>query len=229
MEKHPNAPGLANVPAGTPTSTPDGRSFIGSKSKEFGGSRPVPKTIVAPAVGAIPDEAKPEPEEPDKELSTCSRCSFAVPDGAVFCPACGMELDRHGLAKALGITLDEKDLSDYLFQGYLVKEVPLVHGKMALFKTLLPSESEKIEQMMMERFGNDQVTNKLWVNAYSIITLSYGWVKFDDTGFGDTPEKRFEHIQERTGAHLVDLASLKWNQFNRAVGAMLEDPEAIKN
>jgi hypothetical protein len=60
------------------------------------------------------------------------------------------------------------------------------------------------------------------------MNLSYGWVSFDGVSFGDTPTKRQERLEGSIGVHLLDIASKKWSLFNRAVSAMLEDPEVIK-
>lgn len=226
MEKQQQPPSLARVPAGTPTETPDGRTFIGGKSKEFQQGR---EQLTQTSVPQQKESQQKQDEAKNQNASPCTICGGDVTDKYVFCPTCGTELNRKALAKALRIELTEEDLSEYLFKGYLVKEIPLVGDKKALFKTLLPSEAEEVDNALLSKFGDKSVTNSLYSNVYSTHILSYGWIKFDDNSLGETPEQRLKHIREHTGGHLVDIASKKWNMFNRAVSAMLEDPDIIKN
>lgn len=224
MDNHKGTPGVAPVPAGTPTENLQGRTFIGGKSEQFQKSVRSGTAVVADT--PMPEVKKPPPKE-DAEL--CSACSEEIKKEHLYCSTCGLELGRRDIVKALGIELTEEDLSEYLFKGYLVKQVPLVHGKMATFKTLLPSESNAAETTVMEYFKDQEATNAQWSNVYAQIYLSYGWIKFDNTPLGDTAKKRREFIDNSIGVHLLDIASKKWNLFNRALAVLLEDPDALKN
>ena len=222
MEKH-RTPGVAPVPAGTPTENLEGRSFIGGRAREFapGLSPRQPKEDQGP-------EEKTE-ETSEKELLTCPACEEALHEADIYCRKCGIELGRKDVIKALGIEFTEEDISSYLFKGYLVKEIEIIKGKMATFKTLTAEEGQKVEEEVMAHFREKDATNNQWANIHAILHLSYGWYKFDDVPIVEDAAKRKDHILKAMGVHLVDMAAKKYNLFNRAVAAMLEDPEVLKN
>lgn len=227
MANHRETPGVAPVPAGTPTENLAGKSFIGGKSKQFqGATRSVPEEVrMAPA----PDVPVKVEDVPEEDQERCSACDGLVEDAHLFCPTCGLDLTRKDVASALSIKLTDDDIGEYLFKGYLVKEVPLIKGKMATFKTLTPAEANAAEEAVTKLFKDRDATNAQLANVYAQVYLSYGWVKFDGASLGDTPESRKEFIDNKVGVHLVDMASKKWNLFNRAISAMLEDPDVLKN
>lgn len=223
MENHSNAPGVAPVPIGTPTQTPSGKTFIGGKSREFqAAARQVQEADIEETA------KKKEEEKVDESAKPCPVCNEPIDPKYVFCGFCGLELGRKSLVGALGIELTDDDVSEYLFKGYLAKEITLTHGKKGMFKTLLPKESYDIENKVTERFKGGDATHNQYNNYHALMNLSYGWVSFDGVSFGDTPAKRQDRLESSVGVHLLDIASKKWSLFNRAVSAMLEDPEVIK-
>lgn len=212
----PVAPGVARLPEGTPTHHPDGHAFIGGKTKEMGTPRK-------------PVDPKPEKPEEKKNETDCPACGGGVGENQLFCGHCGVELGRKDIAKAIGIKITEDDVSEYFFKGYLVKEIEIAHGKKGIFKTLIPKEMDELETKMMERFKDKDVSQNQWSNLSAITGLSYGWIKFDSVKLGETADERFEYLMEKVGPHVIDIASKKWTILNRAVQAMLEDPDVVKN
>ncbi len=235
MENHSKAPLIANAEPGIPTSLPGGKSFIGGKSSHFGGSSPTPTS--APQNAVLDDDVSSSPEpkqeseknEQDKVSLTCHVCGSDVLDWHAYCPSCGADRGSGDVSKALGLELNEEDLSQYLFKGYLVKEIEIIKGHTVLFKTLLPVEVSEAEEKLVNIFRDKTPTDAQWVNTNAQISLSYGWIKFDGTSLGKTPDERYEHIGKSIGVHLMDAASKKWNLFNRAISNLLADPDAIKN
>lgn len=220
------APGVANAAAGTPLTNKEGKSFIGGAAPEF--KRPGTDEFANdPRTGA--NNAKAEAEESPPEFEeTCSGCSDPISGDWLFCPSCGMEMNSGNYAKALSLELTEDDLSEYLFKGCLTKEVPLTAGKTAVFKTLVGGESESIETKLYEEFKDKETTQMAYLNRAAVVNLSFGWLRFDDQVLGDSPESRAERLSN-FGVHLIDMASKKWTLFNRAVGAMLENSDILKN
>lgn len=233
MEKHSNTPGVAPVPAGTPTQTPEGRTFIGGKSREFQRGGPPDREFTEdPRTGMmnVPSGDVVSDDQTDEaEVTPCMGCAQPVSQEWIHCAYCGAFLYQGNPAKAIGIEITEEDIGEYLFKGYLVKDVELTHGKKATFKTLIPKEGYAIEDTVMEMFKDKDATQNRYSNTYALVNLSYGWMRFDGQSLGDTPEKRLQHLQEAIGIHLLDIASKKWNLFNRAVTAMLEQPDIVKN
>jgi len=230
MENHGNSPLIANADPGTPTSFPGGKPFIGGRSSHFGGSKrsdPQQETNQDRPVDTQP-EVKVTPEESETELH-CSACGSDVLDWYAYCPSCGVDRGTGDVSKALGVKLTDEDLSQYLFKGYLAKEIEVIKGHTVLFKTLLPVESGEAEEKLVNIFRDKMPTDAQWVNTNAQISLSYGWIKFDGVSLGKTPDDRFEHIGKSIGVHLMDTVSRKWNLFNRAISNLLNDPDAIKN
>ena len=222
MDNRSGSPGLSQVPAGTPTHTPGGKAFIGGMSPEFRGASKKPDKS--------PMTAEPEPEAKVSEKDgPCPACELPVKAEHIFCPTCGIELGRSGVGKALGVEFSDEDISEYLFKGYMVKDIPIFKGKMATMKTLLPRESNAAEDTIMAHFKGKDATNGQWANVNALVHLSHAWVKFDGQSLGETPEARYERLESSIGVHLIDIASKKWSLFNKAVIALLEDPNVIKN
>lgn len=218
----PEAPGIAPPLPGTPTHHPDGHAFIGGKAKEMS----IRRNLADPEPSPGTDSSKKEEVVEDEK---CPACGEDVEKKHFFCTMCGVELGRKDIAKTLGIALTEDDVSEYFFKGYLVKEIEIAHGKRGIFKTLLPKEMDELESSMMERFKDRDVSQAQWSNISAITGLSYGWVKFDGMSLGETPGERFAYLMGKMGPHVIDIASKKWTVLNRAVQAMLEDPDVIKN
>lgn len=232
MENQKVMPGVVNANPGTPTQLPNGKHFIGGRSPQFGNKAVSSQVPNAYENNEQKQEVRPEPEsDPEKSADElqCIACGSDVKSSDAYCSSCGADQNRGDLSAALGVKLGEDDLSEYLFKGYLVKEVPLIKGHKALFKTLTPVESNKVEETVLSLFKDKDPTNDQWMNTRVISYLSYGWIKFDGTSLGETPEDRMEHLNKSVGVHLVDLASKKWNLLNRAVSSMLEEPNIIKN
>lgn len=210
--------------AGIPTHTPDGKAFIGAKSKEFQQMAGAPP----PEKMAIPEEP-PKKEEPKEEKNLCRGCGSDIEKECNYCPFCGLEQETGNASKGLGIKLSDEELSEYFFQGYLVKEISLVRDKKAIFKTLLPFEATEVEKKVMDVLKDGDATQRQWQNIVALVNLSYGWIKFDNQSLGETPPERYKRLDTTIGTHLIDIASRKWTLFNRSVQQMLEDPDALKN
>ena len=221
MEK---APGIAHAPPGTPLSTPDGKLFIGAKSDAFkdGNSSRLEKKQPQ-----TQDEKNSEPEVP--EGVSCPACQSEVAADVNYCPICGVDLGKLDVESALGIKIGDEDLQQYLFQGYLVKEITIIGDHTAVMKTLVPKDVNAIELSMTQKWGEKKITNSHWQSQFALENLAHGIVKFGGISLGETPEERYVYLTEKMGSHLIDILSRKWSLLNRAVSHLLQNPDALKN
>jgi len=209
---------IAPVPVGTPTQTPNGKTFIGGKAAEFNRS-----TRTSPQEESSSEKVALEPID-----QKCSACGDTNEPDSSFCSSCGTELGIKGIEESLGVEFTDDDISEYLFKGYIAKEIPLFRDKMAVMKTLLPKEASAAEDFVVAHFQGKEATQSQWSNVDALTYLSFGWTKFDGNSLGGTQGERYATIEGTIGVHLLDIASKKWSLLNRAVTELLEGPK-VKN
>ena len=110
----------------------------------------------APSEPAL--QAKPKEKDSENELTECPnmRCATKLESEWTFCAKCGANLLRRGAARQLGIELTEEDLEDYLFRGYILREIKILGKHAATFKSSQAKELREIDDYMMNgSWGKD--------------------------------------------------------------------------
>ena len=97
------------------------------------------------------EQAKVVAEEEDKELVNCpnSRCAIDLDPEWSYCSKCGSDLLRGGLEAMLGIEFTEDDVHDYLFKGFIMKEVKILGKNTAVMKTSQAKDLQEIDDFIM--------------------------------------------------------------------------------
>ena len=137
---------------------------------------------------------------------------------------------REELEKALGIEITAEDLKEYVFKGRLSKEIELVPDVLkAVFQTLTPDEFMEIDIKTAELRAGNQHTSDGIANSVAILNLSYAWTHANGRMLSpkNEPKKRESYIV-KMGAHVVDIASVKLNEFNTLIRVILQDKTFTK-
>jgi hypothetical protein len=170
----------------------------------------------------LSEKAPPEPET-DVEHK-CTRCSTISSEEANFCHKCGKDLLLDPMKK-LGIEFTEEDLDQYLFKGYLVKEVKVV-GRSLMVRSSLPDDHKQITAYLMDEWNNKPVTQDFWENLRGAASISLCIVSFDGKEIGENVSERVDWML-KIGSALHDMITNKVVLFNRAITEWLSKKDTF--
>lgn len=182
-------------------------------------------------------EKKPEPKaaESDSDLKVCPNptCPQKLVREWLFCSRCGSNLLRNGAAKQIGIELTEEDLHDYLFRGYVMRDIKILGKHVATFKSSQPKELREIDDYMMngswgkDENGRDRKISEFYMRQLNAMCMAAASiVKLDGEAIGVSFSERIDWMQNR-GSAFVDLVSQKAALFNQSVTEFLKDQETV--
>ena len=170
------------------------------------------------AMGMSPEQAKAEEEEEQAKAEAppppCPRCKVQPEKEHNFCSKCGQDLvPAENLLERLGIQpLTDDDMNDYLFKGYIEKEIPVL-GRKATIRTTIPKDSRDIDAWFMVTgpYKDKQLSGTLYQQLYNMATMAVATSAFDGIRMGDTLDKRMAWWDDK-GAMLADLmfARVRW-------------------
>lgn len=190
---------------------------------------------------SVPDEPKPAPKvEPDIEPeegggSVCPNpmCRAPLSEGWDYCAKCGRDLVREGPAKRLKISFTEEDVQDYVFRGYVIRDIKIMGRYTMTLKSSQPKDLEEIDDFVMNgswtktKDGKDKSLSEFYVRQMNSMAVTAATVqKMDGKSIGDTLADRIEWLNER-GSAFVDLLSQKVVWFNQALTEYLQREDTI--
>ena len=176
-----------------------------------------------------------EPELKEEAPTKCknSMCNAALDPTWKFCSRCGREIADKSAAAKLGITFTEEDLSDYLFKGYVVRELSLLGSHKVTLKSSQPIDMDEIDDYIMNgkwaknKDGTERKISDFYLRQMNSMCITAASVqKMDNTSIGGTISERIEWLNER-GSALVDMVSQRAVWFNQALTEFLNDKDAV--
>jgi len=179
-------------------------------------------------------ESTAEKTEPEPELGICPRlgCPQVVEKAWNYCPRCGEDLLKDDILKKLGISFTEDDLSDYLFRGYIVRDLKILGKHTMTIKSSQPQDLDEIDRVIMQgkwtknKDGSERKVSEFYLRQMNAICVSaVSIVKIDGESIGDTIEERVKYLNER-GAAFLDILSQRVTWFNRALTEYLQKEDA---
>lgn len=180
-----------------------------------------------------PAEAAKPVVSDDGELKACPRCRTELKVEWNFCMRCGADLIRGGAAKYLGITFTEEDVHDYLFRGYITREVAVFGKFKVTLKSSQPTDIDEIDRYVMTgpwRKGEKGVTREVsnfYLEQINTLCMTAACAqKFNGESMGATLEQRMEWLMAR-GSALVDQMGQKAILFNRAITDHLKAADTV--
>lgn len=201
---------------------------VGSSAKE---NRPRSVVREEEASSSEPEGS----EETEKVRNKCPNtvCGAPVEVSWSYCPRCRTDLLRDGAAERLGLKFNEEDLSDYLFKGYISREIKLLGRHNATIKSGQPKDLNAIDNYIMngswskDENGDDRKVSDFFIRQMNAICQTASCViKIDGEAIGDSFEKRVEWLMER-GSAFVDILCEKVSLYNQALGDFLKKEDSI--
>jgi hypothetical protein len=182
----------------------------------------------------LEEPAPAEESEPEvRKHCPNSSCGIGVEKGWSYCSTCGTDLLVNGFQSKLGIKLTEEDLSDYLFKGYISREVKILGKHNATMKSSQPKDLEEIDRFIMtgkwgkEEDGSDRRVSDFFMRQMNALCQTASCVmKVDGDSIGDNLEARMEWLMER-GSAFVDILSQKVGWYNQALTEFLKDEDTV--
>lgn len=172
-------------------------------------------------------------EEVKPELKVCPRCRKDLKDEWNFCSGCGEDLVREGPAKKLGIVWKETDLHDYIFKGYVVRDLMVLGKHKVTVKSSQPQDLAEIDDYIMngDWAKNPDKTARNISDFYlrqinALCQTASSVQKFDGELIGQRLADRVKWFDER-GSAFVDLVSTRVVLFNRALTDYLKKADSL--
>jgi len=178
-------------------------------------------------------QAEPEPEKASPSTCLNPRCGIKVEPAWDYCASCGQSVTRGGAGRQLGIEFKPQDLEEYLFRGYIVREVKIVGQHKATLKSAQPKDMREIDDLIMNgewiksATGSDKRVSDFYLRQMNAMCITAAClVKLDGNPVGGTLQERMDWIEER-GAALVDILANKVSLFNQAITEFLSEETTI--
>ena len=182
---------------------------------------------------ATAQEAHPE-TLPEPASEACQRCRAPAPQSHNFCAKCGTDLMRGDFAARLGIKFSDTDVEDYVFRGYVARDLKIYGTHKITVKSSQPSDSLDIDEHVMNgewrknKDGTEKVISEIGQRDQRMLALTATLVlKLDGKSIGDDHVARIKYLNER-GSAFVDLVAQKAMWFNRALTTHLQKADAFE-
>lgn len=160
-------------------------------------------------------------------------CRAQVESAWSYCPRCSCDLMRDGADGRLGISFTEDDLSDYLFKGYISRDVKVLGKHHATMKSSQPKDLEAIDSYLMNgdwaknEDGSDRKISEFYMRQMNMLCITAASViKVDGESIGDTLDARMRWLMER-GSAFVDMLSAKVSLFNQGLTEYLKKEDTV--
>lgn len=183
---------------------------------------------------AIKAAAHPETLD-DPPLEACPRCSAKADEQSNFCNKCGMDLMRGDFGARIGVEFDEKDIEDYVFRGFVMRDLKIYGNHTITVKSSQPTDSRDVDDHQMNgdwRKEKDGKTPKptsdfMIRDQYNLALTATLVLKFDGKSIGDTVKDRIKWLESH-GSALVDTLAKRAIWFNRALTAHLQKADVLE-
>jgi hypothetical protein len=178
-------------------------------------------------------EAAPEEEKIDLKVCPNVRCRKDLLAEWSFCATCGEDLVREGPGKRLGITWKEEDLHDYIFRGYVIRDVKVLGTHKVTMKSSQPQDLHEIDDYIMNGAwskgadGSEKKVSDFYIRQVNALCQTAACIqKFDGESIGSTLVDRIKYLNER-GSAFVDMLSSRVVLFNRALTEYLKRSDSL--
>lgn len=189
--------------------------------------------------GAAPEQVGRESNSTDSEGEKAQKvcpnsiCSKETDSEWSFCSKCGTDLITGGAERKLGIKLEEKDLQDYIFKGYVVKDLKVLGQHSLTVRSSQTSDLKEIDDYIINgKWNKDsegdekQVSDFMLRQMNALCLTAMAIQKFDGSSIGDGLEHKVEWLEER-GSALVDIFATRVTLFNKAITEYLKKEDAL--
>ena len=181
---------------------------------------------------AVQEEASDVHTEESKKCASAT-CTAELEPQWEYCPRCGADQIRGGAAKKLGIEFSEEDIQDYLFKGYVIRDIKILGKHTATMRSSQAKDLGEIDEVIMNgkwmktKEGKDKQISDFYLRQMNAMALTAIAVrKVGGQSIGETLEERMDWLQER-GSAFVDILAQKVTLFNRALTEYLKEEDSV--
>lgn len=190
------------------------------------------------AMGQDPDDdpvvsSTKKEEETQPSICPNAACNLETETTWGYCPKCGTDLVKGGTEKRLGIKLDVDDIQDYLFKGFVVRDLKIL-GKHSM--TVRSSQAKDLREIddfiingtwLKDEDGNEKQVSDFMIRQMNALCLTAMAVqKVDGKSIGEDLAARVLWIEEK-GSAFVDMMATRVTLFNRALTELLKKEDAL--
>jgi hypothetical protein len=210
---------------------------IGGGAPENAGAAQARRMAMDPTAAAAEAEEAAAPEVDEREeLKACPRptCRITLEDEWNFCAKCGTDLIRGGPAKKLGIEFTDQDLEDYVFKGYVLREVAILGSHKMLLKSAQPKDVAEADNYLMngawrkDVAGKERQVTEFFLRQVNQLCITASTIqKMDGQPLGKTFDEKMTWFEER-GSAMVDMMGAKVILFNQALTEFLTKADIAK-
>lgn len=177
----------------------------------------------------VPIKAKEEP------IATCANvlCNSDLEIGWTFCPKCGGDVSKPDAAKQIGIEIGDADLQDYLFKGYVVKDLKLLGSHTVTLRSSQAKDLKEIDDLIVngdwlkDGKGNERQVSDYMLRQMNALCLTAMSVqKVDNKSIGESLEDRVAWLEER-GSAFVDMLAERVRLFNISITEYIKKEDSI--
>ena len=198
-----------------------------ASSRDFAMTGGAPKSEEKQEVASATEESV--------ELVVCpnSRCASELNAEWSFCSKCGADLLRGGLERQLGISFEEDDIHDYLFKGFIVKEVKILGKNTAVMKTSQAKDLQDVDDFIMNgswsknENGAEKKVSDFYLRQINTLAISAACIqKINGDSIGETIEEKVLWLGE-AGSALVDRLTTRVSMYNQALAEYLKKEDTL--
>lgn len=166
----------------------------------------------------------------DSDKRLCQRCDTPAPKAWSYCATCGFDIVRtEDPGKKLGITFSDEDVEDYIFKGFVLREITILGTHKVLLKSSQPKDLKFIDDFLIngDYISKDKKVSDFFLKQLNSITLTASAIqKVDGGSIGKDLKDRVAWLEER-GSALVDMLSQRVVWFNQALTRFLEEKNTL--
>lgn len=179
--------------------------------------------------------SSPKEEVEKDKVTTCPNtlCNNKLESSWKFCPRCGDDVGADGAAGKIGIKLDESDLQDYLFKGYVVRDLKILGKHTMTTRSSQAKDLKEIDDHIIngdwqkdEKGAERQVSDFMLRQMNALCLTAMAVQKIDGKSIGEDLETRVAWLEER-GSAFVDMLATRVTLFNRAITEYLKKEDAL--
>lgn len=187
------------------------------------------RAMGTPAPEPISDEPAGDKREavPAPGTGPCAGCRTPLDTEWNFCAKCGRDLvaDRDPVSW-LGIKpFTDEEVQEWLFRGFLVRDIPVLGSHKIRVKTSQPSDSKEVDKYFLTgEYKDAPISQDLFRQLHMMASVAVSLYSFDGQSIGDKLADRMTWLEGR-GSPFVDMLTHRVALFNRAWTTFVQDKD----
>jgi hypothetical protein len=158
----------------------------------------------------------------------CAGCRAPLDTEWNFCPKCGRDLVADSdPVKWLGIEpFVDADMEEWLFRGYLVRDLPVLGTHTIRVKTSQPTDAKVVDKYFLKgEYKDEPISQELFQKLYKMASAAVSLFSFDGKPIGEKLEERMIFLEGK-GSPFADMVTHRVALLNRAWTAFFNSKDS---